>query len=399
MAEYFAKQKEILKNALELEEGQEVDLFVKSPGRFNMIGEHTDYNGGFVMPGALDRHIYFAFKKYSKGQKDYKLSIKPLSMGNEWFTIKSPSKEGDLVQKYASGVLDYLINNSEKSDFSENVCVKIACCSDLPIGAGVSSSAALCVGIAFGLNHLYNLGLERMNLAHCARFSENTFVGLQCGLMDQFIIAHGKAGCVFKFDCRSLEFTEVNTNSDGNYSIILANTLVKHNLVESEYNKRRTACENVVKIMAEKLGKPLQTLRDLTLQELMDNKDLLSEIQFKRAKYVLEENVRVEKMIEAMKVKDWVETKKIMREAHYGLKDEYEVSCPELDYLVELTEEHPEVYGSRMMGGGFGGCTVTMVKNGFEETLEAKLTKEYEAKYNKIPGILRVNINDGVCEF
>ena len=278
---YFSKQKETLNQALELEEGQKADLYLKSPGRFNMIGEHTDYNGGFVMPGAQDRHIYFSFKKVDNPKKNFiwkngskeqfKLAVKPISLGNDWHFVTSPSKEGDDVQKYASGVLQYLMDKSNNKEFANNMCVKIACCSDLPIGAGVSSSAALCVGIAYGLNKLYDLGHDQMTLANCARFSENEFVGLQCGLMDQFIIAHGKAGCVFKFDCRSLKYTEVNTNSEGNYSILLTNTLVKHNLVESEYNKRRSACESVVKKMVEKLGRPLETLRDLTLEELNKN--------------------------------------------------------------------------------------------------------------------------------
>ena len=238
-----------------------------------------------------------------------------------------------------------------------------------------------------------------MDIAHCAQFSENEFVDLQCGLMDPFIITHGKAGSVFKFDCRSLEYSEVKTNSEGSYTIMLTNTLVKHSLVDSEFNKRAKDCQNVVQKMCVKLGRPLKTLRDLTLKELFDNKELLTTNEFKRAKYILEEQVRLDRMIEAMKSKDWVETKKIMKESHHGLRDDYEVSCPELNFLVELTEEHPEVYGSRMVGGGFGGCTVSFVQIGYEKVLEEKLTKFYEAEFKRKPEILKVDINDGVGEF
>lgn len=144
MREQFAKQKQTLQNALELEEGEEVDLFIKSPGRFCIIGEHTDYNGGCVMPGAIDRYIYFGFKKCIPKEKDFKMAIKSLSFGNTWSKIKNPTKEGELVEKYASGVLDYLLSNGKNPNFAENVCVRIAICSDLPMGSGVSSSAALC---------------------------------------------------------------------------------------------------------------------------------------------------------------------------------------------------------------------------------------------------------------
>lgn len=195
----FVLQKEILTK--EFQSGAP-DLFVKSPGRFNLIGEHTDYNGGFVVPGCLDRHIFFAFQKCDPATSGHLVAIKPIGVSEDWITITNLTKDGHEVSKYVCGVLDYLQTHSTSPNNSK-ISVKVVCNSDLPIGAGVSSSAALCVGLAYGLNALYDLGLTKMQLALAANFSEQEYVGLKCGLMDQFIIAHGKAGCVFKLDCRS----------------------------------------------------------------------------------------------------------------------------------------------------------------------------------------------------
>lgn len=334
----FAQQKSILKKSLG-DENSQVDLYVKSPGRFNLIGEHTDYNGGFVVPGCLDRHIFLAFQKLSVAENNsqegsFICEVIGLST-NEKTRIEKISKEGSSTQKYISGVLDYLYSRIDK-DIASKIRFRVAITSDLPIGGGISSSAALCCGIGFGLNKLYNLGFDQMELAKAARWSENEFIGIACGFMDQFIVSHGKSGCTFKQDCRSLDFEAIDINQKGNYSIMLANTLVKHNLVESEYNLRRSSCETVVKKLSEKLGRELLTLRDQELSEQNQYKSDLSETEYKRAKYAIEENFRVDSLLKALRDKDWMKAKQVMTEAHYGLKDEYEVSCPELDFQVFL---------------------------------------------------------------
>ena len=362
------------------------DPFVfRAPGRVNLIGEHTDYNNGFVMPAAINRYAYFAIKPNGLGlyrfhaadfRRDYTTPVYKIEPSNTHWA------------NYLLGVIAQMV--AEGKDIPGFDCVFGG---DVPIGAGMSSSAAIESGLAFALNHIYGLGFTRMQLAQIAQRAEHEYAGVKCGIMDQFASLHGKQNHVLLLDCRSLEFEPFELNMD-NHSIILVNTGVKHSLASSEYNKRRQECQAGVDIL-KKYNNSIQSLRDVTINDLNNHKREFSSKVWERCLYVVEENQRVVNAGKALTQKDFESFGKLMYQSHYGLRDMYEVSCPELDKLVELTEKLDYVVGSRMMGGGFGGCTINVVKNAHIDEFTKCVKENYKTPDGKIPQIITCVISNG----
>ena len=360
-------------------------LLFRSPGRINLIGEHTDYNMGFVLPAAIDKAIYFAVNK----RDDNNCKIFSLDM-NEFFefTLSDYKNSEKNWPNYLIGVVDQLIKSGHTvGGFN---CVFGG---DIPIGAGLSSSAAIEAGLAFSLNNLYNLGIKELNLVKIAQKAENEFVGVKCGIMDQYINIFGKSGNVLRIDCRSLEYEYFPFEFE-NISIVLFDSNVSHSLAASEYNKRRQECSEGVSIIY-KDHPEIQSLRDVNPALLSEYKSLMNGIVYKRCKYVVEEDDRLLKACNALTNHDLKLFGSLMYQTHEGLSKDYEVSCDELDYLVELTKENPSVYGSRMMGGGFGGCTINLIENNAIESISKIVIEKYRKKFGLEAKIYVTKINSG----
>lgn len=351
-----------------------------APGRINLIGEHTDYNGGFVFPGAVQQGMMAEIKPngtrivraYSIDLKDYA----EFSLDDE----KGPSATHF---RYIFGVCrEMMALGIPVEGFNT------AFAGDVPLGAGMSSSAALESCFAFALDDLFGKGdTDRMTLAKVGQATEHKYIGVNCGIMDQFASCHGKANNLMRLDCRSGEFQYFPWDPKG-YKLVLVNSCVKHALVGSPYNDRRNSCERVAKAIG------VETLRDADWEKLEAVKDQISEEDYKRAKYVIGEYFRVLAVCEALEKGDYETVGKKMYETHEGLSKDYEVSCEELDFLNDIAKECM-VTGSRIMGGGFGGCTINLVEddlyNHFCETAKAK----FKEKYGKEPVIIDVVIGDG----
>lgn len=360
----------------------EKPLLVRSPGRVNLIGEHTDYNEGFVLPGAIDKAIYFAISP----RNDEVCNLYALDMEESFqFTARLVFDESKRVSSlqfsekhwanYLMGVVDQLNKLGYKlKGFN---CVFGG---DIPIGAGMSSSAAIEAGLAFALNHIFNLGIDKLSLVKLAQKAENEFVGVNCGIMDQFINIFGKNGNVLRIDCRSLEYDYFPFEYK-DISIVLFDTGVSHSLASSEYNKRRNECSKGVEVIR-KDNSAVKSLRDVTFEMLNSYKNKLDSKVFQRCKYVVEENDRMMKACESLNKKDLKLFGTLMYQTHEGLRKDYEVSCKELDHLVELTTNNPGVYGSRMMGGGFGGCTINLIENNIVEETKKIISEKYKQKFN-----------------
>jgi galactokinase len=354
--------------------GETPKIVVRAPGRINLIGEHTDYNGGYVLPAAIDKAIYFA----ASPREDDECRFVSHDLG-EYFTISLENlKETDTHSwaNYLMGVLDEIDKIKPKILRGVNLVFG----GDIPSGGGVSSSAAIENGIGFAVNELFNLGLSRIDLLKISKKAENNFVGMKCGIMDMFASMMGKQNAVIRLDCNSLDFEYFPFNAP-NYRLILCNTTIKHALVDSEYNTRRAECEEGVSVL-QKHDSSIKLLRDVKISFLKKHKKELREVVFKRCKYVVEEIARVDKACKALKKNDFETFGKLMYQTHDGLQNEYEVSCKELDFLVEKTRNTEGVLGSRMMGGGFGGCTINLVKADFVEDFMNNMKEVYKKDFN-----------------
>ncbi len=356
-----------------------------SPGRINLIGEHIDYNDGFVMPGAIDKGIFFAIAPNNSDvinfySIDYDESISvPLS----------EVKKSDSWKNYVLGV----VNEFQKLQLP----VKGFNCAfggNIPIGGGMSSSAALEGGISFGLNYLFNFGKSRKELALLGQRAEHDFPGVMCGIMDQYANMMGKNNTVLLLDCMNISHEDIPLAIDG-YEIVLINTKVHHSLASSEYNARRKECEEGLKILKQNLH--IQSFRDVTnTDELYALKDKMNEKVFNRCLYVVEEIVRTQQAATFLKEKNLKAFGKLMYETHEGLKNLYEVSCAELDFLVDAAKKNSDVVGSRLMGGGFGGSTINIIKQeGVHDFLSAVLPA-YKNKFNIDAEVYHVKVVDGV---
>lgn len=364
--------------------GEEPLLF-RSPGRVNLIGEHTDYNNGFVLPAAIEKAIYFAISK----RDDLKVNLFAYDLNeSDEFDITNLIFVKGKWSNYLKGVIDQLNKMGHK--YNGFNCVFGG---DIPIGAGLSSSAALAAGLAFALNHIYNLGIDKLGLVKLAQKAENEFVGMNCGIMDQYINIFGKSGNVVRIDCQSLEY-EYFPFDFKDISIVLFNSMVTHSLASSEYNKRREECNEGVSIIREKYPQ-VKSLRDVSAGMFNEVKDEMNYVVYRRCKYALEESDRVIKACNCLIEKDLEKFGEYMFQTHEGLSKDYEVSCEEMDYLVEQAKKNKDILGARMMGGGFGGCTINLIKNNGIDNAVENISKMYLDKYGKKPEVYITTISNG----
>lgn len=342
---------------------------VRSPGRVNIIGEHTDYNNGFVLPAAIDKAIYVAVS----ARKDYAIKLFSGEFNESFETSLSELKPTDKGwPNYILGVADQLKKGNYKiSGFN------LAIDGDVPIGSGLSSSAALECATGFALNEIFKLNISKKELAFIGQKAEHSFAGVRVGIMDQFASIFGRKDHVIKLDCQSLDYEYVPLKLEG-YKILLLNTNVKHSLGSSEYNTRRAQCEQGVAWVKEHHPE-VNSLRDVSMEMLHQHVEPRDQLIYRRCKYVVEEKERLLTGCEDLKKGDLKSLGKKMFRTHDGLSKEYEVSCKELDFLVEAVRDNPDVIGARMMGGGFGGCTINIVK---EEAIDL-LVKETGESYQK----------------
>ncbi len=360
-------------------------IIVKSPGRINLIGEHTDYNMGFVMPAATDKAIYLAIAKNRTG----KIRLHAVNLG-EGIEVNALGfeKSDKSWANYLLGAVNQLQKYHSIQGFD---CVFGG---DIPLGAGMSSSSALACGTAFSLNELFDLSLSKRELVEVGHRIEVDYIGLNGGIMDQFAIIFGKKNQIIKLDCRSLEVEYYKTNLRA-HQFVLFDTQVSHNLVATEYNKRRAECDEGVGIISRQYP-AVKSLRDCTLEMLSDCKKHLNDIVYKRCEYVIKENQRVLDAAIHFRDNELQAFGQKMFASHDGLKNNYEVSCPELDFLVDSVKNNSGVLGARMMGGGFGGCTINLVKKKNVEILIANIQKVYKKKFGITLKAYQANISEGI---
>lgn len=362
------------------------EVEVASPGRINLIGEHTDYNHGFVMPTAIDKKIYFRFRKNDTA--DTFRVYSETFMSHFECSLNNLEKSEISWHNYILGVIAE-IQKLGKSVTGFDCIIK----TELPIGAGISSSAALECGLAGGLNKLFGLGLSKMEIIKTGQNAENNFVGSNCGIMDQYASVMSREGHLIMLDCDSLEADYIPADFQ-NCKLLLLNTKVSHNLADSEYNTRRSECEEAVEIIKKKYN-DVKSLRDVSFEMLEEFRESLPGNTYKRSIYVLHENERVQKAAEAIKSGDLSHFGELMYESHRGLQHNYEVSCEELDFLVDFSEDKDFIYGSRMMGGGFGGCTINLIEADKIESYVKEVSEAYEKKFNIVPDAIAVSPSEG----
>ena len=338
-----------------------------APGRVNIIGEHTDYNDGFVLPAAIDKTCTITVGK----NEDETINLFAAEM-NEHASASIPG-----LIPVAAGWPNYMLGVADQL-MKRNYPIKgfnAVISGDIPIGAGLSSSAAVECATAIALNELFELHISTREMVDIAQKAEHTFAGVHCGIMDQFASIYGKANHVIKLDCRTLEYGYVPLQMTG-YKIVLLNTNVKHSLASSEYNQRRIECEKGV-AMVKKNVPSVKSLRDVTLAMLAEYVKPVDELIYKRCKYVVEENIRLMEGTEDLKKGNLEGLGQKMFATHEGLKNDYEVSCKELDYLVDFVSGNKQVAGARMMGGGFGGCTINIVRENAVDDLIVSASEAY----------------------
>lgn len=362
----------LVNNAFEERFSKAPDITVRAPGRINLIGEHTDYNGGFVLPAAIDKAIWLAAGKRTDGRfAFYAMDLDDYYLSDNADTV---FQERHKWANYLLGV----ISEARKDGFPIGG-LNVVFGGDVPLGAGLSSSAALESGTMYILNELYELELLRMDIVRLSQRGENNFVGMKCGIMDMFASVISKEKSVVRLDCRSLEYEYFPFDAPG-FSLVLCDSGVKHALVDSEYNTRRAECEEGVAVLKQ-YDAAISTLRDVPLEMLEKHTPELRPVVFRRCKYVVEEIARVELACAALQRNDLATLGQLMFQTHDGLNLEYEVSVPEINFLVETARANPAVLGSRMMGGGFGGCTINLVKTealeSFIETTRAAYLAEF----------------------
>jgi galactokinase len=348
-------------------------LKTRSPGRVNLIGEHTDYNNGFVLPAAIDKAICMAMSR----RADDEVHIVSLDLQQTYTgSVRRVSPTGMHWPDYILGVVEQL-----QSMGCDTGGFNIAFGGDIPPGAGLSSSAALECATAFALNELFGLGLDRLTMVKLSQAAENEFVGVKCGIMDQFASMFGRKDHVIRLDCQSLAYTYFPFRMEG-IRIVLLDTRVKHSLASSQYNIRRQQCETGVRLV-QKRHPFVRSLRDVTCDMLEEAVAPVDELIWRRCSYVVEENERLQAATEDLQRGDMVSFGQKMFGSHDGLSRKYEVSCPELDFLVDQVRGEPGVIGARMMGGGFGGCTINLVKEDAIDDLVQRLGPLYRKMMNK----------------
>jgi galactokinase len=362
------------------------ELIVNAPGRINLLGEHTDYNDGYVLPAAINKSIIFGFKKRSDSQ----LNFYSIDFSERFqTTLEKLQKSNSVWANFLLGVLNELPVQLDHG-------FDVAFGGNIPLGGGMSSSAALEVGFGYGINLLYKLGLSRIEIVKIAQLAEHNFAGVNCGIMDMYASAFGKKNHVLKLDCltNSHEYFPLALE---NHTILLCNTGVKHTLSESAYNKRREECNEGLRIV--QTHEPsIKSLRDLPSKKVLELQTYLPSLIFNRLLYVTQENERVDKACNYLNTNNLEKFGGLMYQTHNGLSELYEVSCKELDFLVDCAKNSGLVLGSRMMGGGFGGCTINIIdKESVSSFIESTATK-YKSKFEIDLITYIVSLENGVQE-
>ena len=355
--------------------------FYASAGRINLIGEHTDYNGGFVFPGAVAQGMIAEIKP-NGGRK-----VCAFALDLDEYCEFGMNEEDAPVQgwaRYIFGVCREIIKRGGEISGFNTVFA-----GDVPLGSGMSSSAALESTFAYALNEIFSLGIDKFELARIGQSTEHNYCGVKCGIMDQFASVFGKAGNLMRLDCRSMEFEYFPFDPEQHgYKLVLLNSCVKHQLTGSPYNDRRASCERVAKALGQEF------LRGATMDQLDAVKDQVSEEDYLRARYIIGEERRVLDVCDALEKGDYETVGARMYETHWGMSKDFEVSCEELDFLAEVAQECG-VTGSRIMGGGFGGCTINLVKAELYDAFIIKAKSAFCAKYGHEPMVIPVVISDG----
>ena len=361
-------------------------VFLFSPGRVNLIGEHTDYNQGFVLPAAIDQGVVFAIASNHTQQ----VNLRSVDL-DQSLTVNLGHLPSDIPgwSRYPLGVVDQMLKRQQPIQGFD-----VVYSSDLPSGAGLSSSAAIECGIAYGLQHIFDLKLTKPELARLAQQAENTFVGVQCGIMDQFASLMGRKDHVFKLDCRDLDYDYLPLSMT-HHELLLFNTQVKHNLADSEYNDRRAECEQGVRLINTLRGTHYLSLRDISLDELQACRAQLDPVVYKRCDYVIREIARVQAASTALQQQDLSSFGQLMFETHAGLQHDYEVSCTELDFLVDQARQHSGILGARMMGGGFGGCTINLVEKAKTSSVIDQIASAYDETFQRELPVYVAAASDG----
>lgn len=353
-------------------------LTVNAPGRINIIGEHTDYNLGYVLPTAIDKGLTFTFKKNgtpstceveSKGYGDPHI-----------FDFTTMERSTNTWHNYIQGVVSEILKILKHRTSNKLQGFNCSIESNLPVGSGVSSSAALECGLSYGLNELFGLGLSKIEMVKLSQQADHNYVGIKSGIMDQFASMMSREGHVILLDCRSLDYEYIPLDL-GDYTFLLLNSGVSHQLADSEYNTRQQECQEGVEVLR-KNHPEVDSLRDVTTAMLEAYKDHLSSTVRRRAHFVVEENARVLAVVKALQSGDLPKLGELMYASHAGLRHDYEVSCKELDFLVDYTRDYKEVLGARIMGGGFGGCSINLIKNSFVDSFIQIISDAYKKKFN-----------------
>lgn len=379
--------KSSLSNKFNEKFGASPEFFVKAPGRINIIGEHTDYNDGFVLPAAIDKYILFAVSESQENLHTF-YSVDFDATINLPLEIDEVSDNAAWVKYIESTMVQLKLRSYVSKP------VKIAFTGNIPLGGGMSSSAALCCGLLFSLNEINDWSLTRKQMAMIAQATEHG-IGMNCGIMDQFISLFGRKGEVLLLDCRSLN-TQYFKLDLGDYRVCLINSMQKHEFsTDSEYNNRRDSCERVVKKIKEN-DQNVIALRDITLDQLRSIESEVDPTDYKRSMYVIAENNRVHEMTAALRNSDMAKVGTILKAAHVGMKELYEITTPEIDFLVDFVNDSEGAIGARMMGGGFGGCTINIIHKDHLEHCTKSLYDAYKIKYDKSLEVYHLNIEDGV---
>jgi galactokinase len=372
---------EKLKSAFTQKYGASPRIF-RAPGRVNLIGEHTDYNEGFVMPCAIDFATFVA----GGARNDRKIHFASMNFEGEFeFDLDNPNSKIETAwAKYVQGVA-FILERAGHCLSGANLLID----SDVPIGAGLSSSAALEISTGFALASLSNITLEKWVLAKIGQLAEHEFAGVRSGIMDQFASAFGVRNHALFLDCRSLEWSPIALSSA---KFIICNTKTKHELADGEYNKRRADCEESAKLLGN------ISLRDVSLSEFKDKSKMLSERLQKRARHIITENQRVLDAVNFLENNNLAQFGRLMNESHESLRVDYEVSSDELDFMVEIVRRQKGVLGARMTGGGFGGCTVNLLDSSVSSSFVEVVSAEYKKATGIAPEIYICNAAQGVSE-
>lgn len=370
-----------------MNDSSDFDVIIESPGRINLIGEHIDYNGGYVLPAAIDKKITLKFRK--KDSNLGRITSKNLSSS---FSIDLNNIKPSSIQwhNYLLGVVYYINKLKPKSIRGFDCEIE----SNLPLGSGMSSSAAIECGFAKGLDELFEIGLSDLEIITLSRDAEHTFAGTKCGIMDQFAVVKGKKDHLLLLNCETLEHELIKADF-GPYKIVLLNTNVSHNLASSEYNVRRDECNKAMKIIQAKYSK-YRFLTQVSVDILTEFKEILTEKVYNRASYVINENIRTLNAVNSLKGNDIFSFGENLYQSHDGLSKLYEVSCDELDFLVDYTHNLDYVIGARMMGGGFGGCTINLVHQDHLNDFIGEISLTYKQQFNIDLSPIHVTISNGV---